>query len=136
MTPTRGFSVLFWEKVNKTADCWLWMGAQIPKNGFSYGFFQNQRAHRVSYKLSGGNIPKGMEIDHLCKNTLCVRPTHLEPVTHKENVLRGNSPSAVHSRKTTAVCGHPYDAFDGRRRYCKPCRIKWMHQYHVRRKVS
>lgn len=48
------------------------------------------RAHRVAYELEREPIPPGLEPDHLCKNRACVRPDHLELVTHRENVLRGD----------------------------------------------
>ena len=70
--------------------CWLWVGAQ---DGHGYGSFHKDgrtaRAHRVSYELHVGPIPDGLPLDHLCRVPLCVRPTHLEPVTHMENARRG-----------------------------------------------
>lgn len=45
-------------------------------------------AHRVAFELAGGVIPDGYEIDHICNNPLCIEPTHLEAVTHAENVRR------------------------------------------------
>jgi hypothetical protein len=65
--------------------CWEWMGG---KQWGGYGLFRGACAHRLFYELLVGPIPAGLEIDHLCRNRSCVRPTHLEPVTHLENMRR------------------------------------------------
>lgn len=120
--------VRFWSKVNKTDGCWLWTGATDGDG--RYGAFQYegrvQRAHRVAYMLTVGPIPDGMTLDHLCRTTLCVRPDHLDPVTHRTNVLRGEAPSAANALKTHCPKGHAYDeantyiqATGGR--MCKTC---------------
>ena len=79
----------FWFKVNKTDTCWLWTGAL---RGDGYGKFHVKRkwvyAHRFAYELLVGPIPDGLELDHLCRIRNCVRPSHLEPVTHQENMQR------------------------------------------------
>jgi hypothetical protein len=85
-------SVRFWAKVNKTGDCWLWT-AGLDKDG--YGRFRVSptrlaKAHRFAYEVSVGPIPDGLEIDHLCFVRSCVRPQHLEAVTHDENLARGD----------------------------------------------
>lgn len=82
----------FWDKVNKTNYCWVWVGAMA---GNGYGYFGIGRkkiisAHRYSYKLHFGELPKALEVDHLCHNRRCVRPSHLEAVTRKENIARGD----------------------------------------------
>lgn len=97
----------FWNKVNKTESCWNWTSAT---NGFGYGLFWSfgkmVTAHRFSYELARGPIPKGLTLDHLCRNTICVNPDHLEPVTMRENILRGQSPTAINARKSYCVNGH------------------------------
>src|SRR3546814_19356891 len=52
---------------------------------------RTRQAHRISYELCVGPIPEGMELDHLCRVRRCVNPAHMEPVTHRENVLRGEA---------------------------------------------
>ena len=78
----------FWQKVDKSGDCWEWIGAVSS----GYGHFQTDggttTAHRVAYQLLVGPIPDGLHVDHLCRNTLCVNPDHLEPVTQAENNRR------------------------------------------------
>ena len=82
----------FWERVIiKPSGCWDWQG--FLDNG--YGFFQvnsrNIRPHRFSFTyFTGIDIPKGLDLDHLCRNRRCVNPTHLEIVTRKENLRRGS----------------------------------------------
>lgn len=101
----------FWEKVDKAGPvmpgmdtpCWVWTGAI---GGGDYGYFMvvspyeghAQRAHRVAYELLVGPIPDGLVLDHLCFNTRCVNPTHLEPVTQYENVMRGRGHIAAQMR--------------------------------------
>jgi hypothetical protein len=65
-------------------------------------------AHRVVYEALVGPIPTGLQLDHLCRTRACVNPAHLEPVTRRENILRGESPSAVHARKTHCIRGHEF----------------------------
>ncbi len=115
----------FWSKVEKVPfeTCWLWGGA-ITSGG--YGSVRaggrTCRAHRVAYELTNGPIPEGMEVDHLCRVRSCVRPDHLEAVTHRENVLRGVSVVAACAKKEACVRGHPFPRpSDGVRRYCHPC---------------
>lgn len=64
--------------------------------------------HTVAYELLVGPIPKGLEPDHLCRVRACVRPSHIEPVTPRENVRRGTSPVAMNAAKTHCPKGHPY----------------------------
>jgi hypothetical protein len=113
-------------------DCWLWAGANIEGYGIVRRKGKAFRVHRLLWIAINGEVPYGKELDHLCRNKLCVRPDHLEAVTHKENVLRGESPSAKNARKTVSSCGHPYTGKDPIRRYCKPCRTKWAQEYYHR----
>lgn len=105
-------------------DCWIYLGPfNRTKSGAYYGRFGAENAHRISYRIHKGKIPKGLTIDHLCRNTVCVNPAHLEAVTLKENILRGESFSAINARKTFCKNGHPYD-FKRKRgdRECLTCK--------------
>ena len=77
----------FWAKVDKTETCWLWT-AQLDRHGYGRFWFTDslRAAHRVAYELEVGPIPAGMEIDHACHTPACVKPTHLRPVTKKQNM--------------------------------------------------
>lgn len=73
----------FWAKVAKTDGCWNWQGPVNPKTG--YGYYNNKRAHRLAYEWLVGPIPKGLHIDHVCFNRICVNPEHLRAITQKQN---------------------------------------------------
>ena len=97
----------FWTYVDKTDDCWHWLGSQ--NNVWGYGQFGIQgktwRAHRLAYLLETGDLPN--ILDHLCRNRLCVNPAHLESVTQKENVMRGLGITSKNSKKVNCWRGHP-----------------------------
>ena len=91
-------------------------------------------AHRVSYEMFHGPIPEDMEIDHLCRIRQCVRPAHLEVVTHLENMHRADRALGIRSAATHCPRGHPYDeenTFLDRRgkRYCRMCQRRWARDY-------
>ncbi len=115
----RAREVDFWSHVDATGDCWEWTAYRNPAG---YGHFTKKYAHRVAYETLVGPIPAGLQIDHLCRNTSCVNPDHLEPVTPRENTLR--SPA---SRPRQCPQGHPrtpetrYRLKDGRMGECKAC---------------
>lgn len=97
----------FWQKVDRTATCWLWTGSVAGRTAWgAYGRFEGKQAHRWSYERFVGPIPEALTLDHLCRVTLCVNPAHLEPVTQRENILRGTAPAAVNHRKTHCKRGH------------------------------
>lgn len=112
----------FWSKVDKSGDCWIWTAGATSAG---YGLFKHQYAHRISYRLHRGEIPEGLELDHLCRVTRCVNPDHLEAVTHAENVRRGMSPPAIRHRAGTCALGHPFVVINGgKRRYCRICHTR------------
>lgn len=82
----------FWFYVEKSAECWTYIGG---KNADGYGSFSKDgasaEAHRVSWELTNGPIPDGIQIDHMCHNPACVKPAHLRFATISENQqnLRG-----------------------------------------------
>ena len=122
----------FWAKVDfngpnwQSTNCWRWTASL--RHG--YGQVSWRRvptpAHRVAYQLLVGPIPEGLYIDHLCRNPSCVNPAHMEPVSHRENILRGSNPAAQNARKTHCIRGHPFNeintAYEKKGRRCRTCR--------------
>lgn len=99
----------FWMKVQKSPDCWLWTAASLGGYGVfteSHGGKQH-KAHRFAYELLVGPIPEGLVIDHRCRTTLCVNPSHLRPVTIKQNNEHKGGPTRL---STTGVLGVSYQA--------------------------
>lgn len=113
-------------------SCWNWSGSSYKNSGnLRYGmlYFRGKvhRVHRFFYEIIKGPIPKGLEIDHLCRNTLCFNPEHLEAVTTRINCLRGNSVPAINARKTHCKRGHELYGYNlvktKKGRECRSCRI-------------
>lgn len=105
----------FWSRTSRQPDgCWLWTGSVHP-NGYGRISVDNKWTwvHRFAYDLLVGPIPAGLTIDHLCRNTLCVRPDHLEAVTAAENLRR----EVEANRGDHCSHGHP---FDSRNTYITP----------------
>lgn len=107
--------------------CWEWTGSR-QRNGYGRVSFQGQSrfSHRVGYTLLVGPIPEGMQIDHLCRNRACWNPDHLEVVTCRVNLLRGETLPAACAAKTACPRSHLYDAentwVDNRgARICRTC---------------
>ena len=132
----------FWAKVNKDGPipeyrpelgpCWIWTGAISHGYGNFWDGHGYIGAHAFSYELSRGEIPNGLEPDHLCRVRACVRDTHLEAVTHRENTIRGMTPNTVTYR--TGVCrkGHSGNfivRINGRKR-CRDCYLDWYIRTH------
>lgn len=91
------------------SGCWLWEW-YVHRSG--YGMLRQdgraRYAHRVIYERFRGPIPKGLQLDHLCRVRHCVNPDHLEPVTARENQRRGNGWPGIHARKTHCIRGHEF----------------------------
>lgn len=109
--------------------CWLWTAPLHKGYGrINIGKGAIRVAHRVIYEMFFGPVPDELVLDHLCRVTQCVRPTHLEPVTNVVNVERGNpNPFLTNKLKTECIRGHPFDEANtiyeeqGKRR-CRACR--------------
>lgn len=125
----------FLSKIDFTSSpigCWIWKGCidhKGTKNEYGRFWFmeKNVMAHRFSYEFIGDKeIMQGHQVDHLCKNQICVNPNHLQAVLQRENSNRSNNPMAINSRRIMCIRGHSfsgenlYITKDGRRK-CKTC---------------
>jgi len=110
--------------------CWLWTGA-LAGNG-KYACFKSggksRHAHIAAFEHWRGEVPSGKELDHLiCDTRRCVNPWHVEPKTHRENVLRSSGPAAANAVKTHCKHGHPLSGENlwvqpkTGYRYCRTC---------------
>ena len=117
----------FLDKVNKAGPngCWIWIAHSNPAG---YGEFRiddhTMLAHRFSYEAFVGGLNHALELDHLCRNTICVNPDHLEQVSHRVNVLRGNA-GLFWKSKSCCPKGHLYNEtntiLDHGKRRCRRC---------------
>lgn len=125
------------EELFKGTPCWLWQGS---KSKAGYGTVSISKkimyTHRVFFELLKGSIEKGLVIDHLCRNRSCCNPDHLESVTQKVNIQRGDTGiaggsvmGARNAARTHCKYGHEfnedntyYTAANPKIRYCKLCR--------------
>jgi hypothetical protein len=136
-TSKAGFTLedRFMSKVVVVEDCWEWVGYRDREG---YGKMGGACAHRVSYELFIGPIPDGLTIDHLCRNPGCVKPSHLEAVPIRVNVLRGvNNACAVNARKTHCKHGHEFTTENTYRsklgRCCRKCVCDSQRRYQSRK---
>lgn len=103
-------------RTHRVENCLVWQGYINPA-GYGEVYVRRheggigrkgQLAHIVSYRLYKGDIPAGLELDHLCRNRACINPDHLEAVTHQINMHRGTAPAAINKAKTHCKHGHVF----------------------------
>ena len=124
--------------------CWIWRGA-VNNKGYGVMTIRRDRkpmlrpAHCVWYETEIGPVPAGLELDHLCRNPICCRPSHLEAITHRENMRRSKTPFGDNANKTICINGHPFtpentmtDPNGGRK--CRKC--DYLRQERKRRSKS
>lgn len=122
------------KRVYKPNGCWNWTSSKMSTHKNKYGQFYLKRekgkkvtmlAHRFAYIIAKGPIKKGLVIDHICRNGLCVNPHHLRAISNKRNILIGNGAPAVNARKKICKRGHKLNKANTfnrlNRRACKTC---------------
>lgn len=122
--------------VEAPSGCWEWQGATSSGYGTIRYDGRTQYVHRVTWQELRSEIPDGLELDHLCKNTRCANPWHLDPVTSAVNLARSTNPASTHRRAATCKNGHPkttenvYISPTGRRQ-CQPCKLQRARDWHA-----
>lgn len=112
----------------RTNECWEWSARRNP-NGYCYLLAGGKTTvvHKYVYKKMIGEYGVGLVLDHLCRNRFCCNPKHLQPVTSRENILRGNGKAAENARKTHCPLGHSYSSDNLVKnvtgRECRTCRL-------------
>lgn len=144
MTPER-WELMFgvWYVPEPNTGCWLWMRGACRGYGVLKSNGVNRGAHSVSYEMLRGPIPDGLELDHLCRQPLCVNPDHLEPVTHAVNMSRGAIANKTHCKRGHPLSGEHVITYAGktpRKRCCIVChrmhRSAWWERQSDERKAE
>lgn len=126
------------KKIIIVGGCWKWIG-YINNKGYGCLTYRrkNYKAHRWFFELFNGSIEAGLDIDHMCSNRSCVRPSHLQAITHRDNVLKSkNTLAGKQIRQTHCIRGHEFitKIVKGKtRRDCNACARS---RYHERRNAS
>lgn len=127
---------------NPEGGCLIWPG-KLNRDGYARVRIENRAeyVHRWLYQRGVGEIPDGLELDHLCRRRDCINFEHLEAVPHAENVRRGDA-GKYQTVKTHCPKGHPYSGDnlllrpDGKRRRCKACEYTAYMAAYYRKKVA
>jgi hypothetical protein len=118
----------FWAGFDPVGDCWEWR-SPVGDHGYGVVTMQGQKwlTHRLAYTLMVGDIPAGLQIDHLCRNRVCGNPDHLEAVTPRVNTLRSEGLPAKRAKQTVCQRNHaltPENVYlrpDRLGRMCRQC---------------
>ncbi len=106
-----------WARVEKTPTCWLWTGATAPMGWYGHLAYQGRHlaAHRLSWELANGPIPRGLHVLHRCDNPPCVRPDHLFLGTNRDNVRDASCKGRLHFGDANGTRTHPERVARGER---------------------
>ncbi len=131
--------------VDPETGCWIWTASRT-RLGYGQVWWDNRmvEAHQVVYRLLVGEVPNGLELDHLCGVRSCVNPDHLEPVTHQENCRRGRG-GEYWASKTHCPQGHKYAGDNlvvvvrkngSKSRQCRACGVEAVRRYRARKAME
>ena len=124
-------------------DCWPFL-SRLQKSGYAVQIRIGGRPmypHKAAYESTFGPVPDGFVLDHLCRNTMCCNPTHLQVVTQRINLMRGNGEAAKCAKNTHCKRGHELlgdnvthrmNRWGNAERRCKQCAADLRHVYYTR----
>lgn len=135
----------FWDKIEVIpfCGCWIWVGCQNAKGYGRIGWpvpgsrRKTRLTHVVAFEVLSGDVPAGLDLDHICRTHSCCNPYHLEPVTRLVNIWRGVRKDG----QTRCKNGHPLDEINApwrkngkgiRARKCKTCNRVARRKYDAR----
>ena len=114
--------------IDKKTGCWNWVGCKTSGYGQVRVNKKLYRVHRLMYELFVEKPPEGKDtyvLDHLCNNRACCNPTHLQLISDKENILKGNGATARKARQTHCKNGHLLPQSKNGHRRCAICHRAW-----------
>ena len=135
-----------WQKISTKiakdeSGCWTYVG-RLDRYGYGKVDIPKMTiTHRVAYEALVGPIPDGLVIDHLCRNRACCNPDHLEPVTNRANLMRGETDAARRAAQTHCIHGHEFSVSNTRirkdgTRTCIECSREAVRRYRAKRGIA
>lgn len=141
-------------RLGRDGYCWIWNGA-LTKGGYGimrvskkyahlsdrvYSSCCQSTSHRWTYRSLRGPIPDGLTLDHLCRMRSCVNPWHLDPVSMRENILRGDTLAARNAAKTHCIHGHEFTpentGHQKSGKYCMECKRMFNRECYARKRAA
>jgi hypothetical protein len=147
-TPTGQFapeslSERFWAKVDRTDECWIWLGSKRRDYGLTFDQGRHRPATQVAWELTYSEpFPTGMDACHTCDNPPCVRPDHIFPGTAKDNIQDAKRKGRLSRGRTHCPAGHRYDEANtyyppsGRSGWCRACQRAAQKRYKARKRAA
>lgn len=140
--PSWGSRFVAQVQLDGASGCWLWTGRPSGK-GYAQLRVGDRRpvAHRLMWEYVNGPVPDGLFLDHLCRTRHCVNPSHLEPVTSRENTMRSPvAVASVYASRTHCNNGHEYTEANtlrrGSTRICRTCKNRAQREKYAERKAA
>jgi len=120
-------------------ECWIWQLRLVDGYGGIHDEGRDRLAHVVSYEHYIGPVPRGKEVSQKCRRRACVAPHHLEALTHKQVVNKGNAPTAIVHR--TGICKKGLHKLEGYNiintsdgfETCRQCRKDAQREWYLRK---